>query len=216
MPQCFSYAREWLHLNNTRYDDIRRVWENEAKMPDLQDLDDLTVGEMGEYLANVRLALTEVPAENVLQAELYTREIENIEYMLKDLLLLRREKILRAVLEDREIKSSMTLAEEEFFNRLSRGFKGHTEFVEETLSGKVPSSQDREDISKEGADDETLGYIVVRFTRDIDTPFMGLDERAYGPFKSGDIATIPTANAQAWLRDGTVIRVVVEDPEESE
>ncbi len=42
---------------------------------------------------------------------------------------------------------------------------------------------------------------------------MGLDEATYGPFKKEDIATIPTENVRAWLRDGTVTRVVTEELE---
>jgi hypothetical protein len=33
----------------------------------------------------------------------------------------------------------------------------------------------------------------------------------YGPFKKEDVAVIPTVNARTWLRDGTVVSVVVKD-----
>ncbi|MHA1772332.1 MAG: DNA replication complex subunit Gins51 [Candidatus Thorarchaeota archaeon] len=199
-------------MNNKKYENIRSVWEEETQSTILLDLDDLTIGQMSEYLAGVRLALTEVPAENVIQAELYTREIENIEYMLKDLLLFRREKILRAALEGRKPKGTMTLAEEEFYNRISRGIQGHSEFIEAILTGKPLTIHDESTSSSEDLieEEEEMEYIAVRFTRPIDTPFMGLDEQTYGPFKKEDIATIPVVNAQAWLRDGTVIRVIIE------
>ncbi len=201
-------------MSEKTYDDIQTAWEEEKQSETLLDLDDLSLGKMSEYLSQVRLALTEVPADDEIQAELYTREIRNLEYMLKDLLMVRRSKIIKAALEHKEPKGVMTLSEEEFYNRISRGFAIHSEFVEATLTGRPVSSQSSEEVAADGFDDTELEYITVRFARTIETPFLGMDERTYGPFQKEDIATIPAANAQPWLRDGTVIRIVIEEHED--
>jgi len=202
-------------LTELNYDNIRRIWEREINSEELQDLDDLTVGKMAEYLSHVRLALTEVPADNNLQVEIYTREIENLEYMLTDLLKIRMRKILEAALAQQSPAGMMTIAEEEFYNRVSRGVSAHASFLESILTGSVSvdTKVERTTGDVEATENGGMEYVTVMFTRSIDTPFIGLDEKTYGPFEREDVATIPVANAQAWLRDGTVVRVVTQDVE---
>ncbi|NWF94879.1 MAG: hypothetical protein HXY34_01920 [Candidatus Thorarchaeota archaeon] len=195
-------------MSEIGYDDILRAWENEVREPDLQSLEDLRLGKMVQYLSKVRLMLTEVPAEDRLQADLLVSEIRNLDYMLRDLMVLRREKIVRAALAQRRPLGTMTLAEEDLYNRLSRGLAEHAEFLKDLLEGHMPQRPS----DAAGSDDtEKIEYVVVRFLRPISTPFMGLDERTYGPFKKEDIASLPRENVQAWLRDGTAVRVAMEE-----
>lgn len=191
------------------YNEISEAWQNEVETEELQDLEDLRLNKMVEYLSKVRYDLTETPAENHLQANLYTQEALNLEFMLKDLLMTRRTKILRAALTQRRPLGNMVLSEEELYNRLLRGFEGHEDFVRESLAGmpssplKRPADDDIANVEEDGVE-----YVLVRFMRSIDEAFLGLDESTYGPFKKEDLATIPAANARVWLRDGTVVRVM--------
>ncbi len=198
-------------MSEMTYDDIRRTWETELEEQDLQNLDDLRVGRMTAFLAGARLMLTEVPAENRLQAELLTREIKIVETMLKDLLVIRREKIIRAALSRRRPLGAMTLSEEDLYNRLVRALDEFEEYMNGVLTGQQKSSiKKTEEQHTDSKEEETVEYVIVRFMRPIDSPFVGIDERIYGPFKVEDVATIPRENVQAWLRDGTVMRVTIE------
>jgi DNA replication initiation complex subunit (GINS family) len=199
------------------YDDIRKTWEDEKSSESLQNLEDLRLSKMVAYLSSVRHLLAETPSENSVQVDLLTQEGLNIEFMLRDLLMIRRTKIINAILSNEKPKGSMTLAEEEFYNRVSRGMSGHSDFVEEVLAGtpvptmkrsKKKKKKDSPPPKKKPADSDDLEYVMVRFLRPVEDPFMGLDEVVYGPFQEEDIATIPTANAKSWLRDGTVARIV--------
>ena len=141
--------------------------------------------------------------------------------MIKDLLMIRRQKILAAVLKDEKPRGTMTLAEEEFYKRLIRGIESHTEFVNDIVTGKpmptiTKKKKEKEETVSSDIDDDSLEYVMVRFLRPVEDTVMGLDEMIYGPFRKEDVATIPTANAKIWLRDGTVTRVVpaVEDADE--
>ncbi len=196
-----------------RYDSIAEIWDKEVHSEELLDLDDLTVGRMAEYLRQVRIALTEVPAEDTIQEDLYRQEIENLEFMIRDLLTLRRDKILMAVMEGRDVNAGMLLTEEEFYGRLKRAFQSHTKLVEDILIGSHIAQPETTVVVGGDTSEETVEHILVRFTKTIDTPFVGIDERVYGPFEREDVAVIPALNAQPWLRDGTVIRIV---PERSE
>ncbi len=203
------------------YTDIESAWEQETANESLQDLEDLKLSRMVSYLSEVRISLAKTKAEDQLQADLLAQEALNVEFMLNDLLLLRQDKILKAAVAQRRPIGTMTLAEEEFHNRLLRGVEGHQEFVKGALTGTPPSTTKRSTRKKRKKGDdkadvppeEVTDYVLVRFLRPVKDAFMGLDEATYGPFKKEDIATIPTENARAWLRDGIVIRVVAEELE---
>ena len=158
--------------------------------------------------------LAETPSGNVIQIELLQEEGINVEFMIKDLLMIRRQKILSAALRNEKPRGSMTLAEEELYKRLIRGLESHEEFINSIVTGTpAPAitkqkSKSNETPNTSDIDEDTLEYIMVRFLRPVKDSVMGLDEGIYGPFKKEDVATIPTANAKIWLKDGTAARVV--------
>ncbi|MGY5859772.1 MAG: hypothetical protein RTU63_10420 [Candidatus Thorarchaeota archaeon] len=207
-------------MSEINYDDIKTAWENEIANEGLQDLADLRLSNMVSYLSKVRLELASTNADEVLQADLITQEALNIEFMLKDLLEYRRDKILKAALSGRKPTGDMTLTEERFYKDTQRAFESHTEFVKESLSGASPKLKPKakkskttkkkvDDISEDETED--IDYVVVRFLRPIGEQFMGLDEKTHGPFEKEDVAKLPAANVRIWLRDGTASRIVPED-----
>ncbi|MHA2070368.1 MAG: DNA replication complex subunit Gins51 [Candidatus Thorarchaeota archaeon] len=198
-------------MSNTLYKDINAAWAAETANDELQNLEDLRLSKMTEYLSKVRFALTETPAEKQLQADMYTQEALNLEFMLKDLLMLRRNKIIRAAMAQRKPLGAMVLSEEELYNRLLRGFEGHSNFVREALTGMPSSTLTRPtDGGEVSPQEDVVDYVIVRFLRSIDDSIIGIDERTYGPFKKEDLITIPADNARVWLRDGTVVRVATD------
>jgi len=186
------------------YGDIMQVWEDEIENDNLTDLEDLKLSRMSAYLSDVRLNLAETPSDNQLQADLLTQEALNVEFMLREILTLRRSKILSAALESKKLGGATTLSEEELYNRLVRGVESHSKFVDAILAGTSVEQDASEDME----------HVTVRFLKPLET-FMGLDDISYGPFKKEDVVIIPTANAKFLLRDGTVERIIV-DMEESD
>jgi len=206
-------------LSEIGYNDIKNAWEDEISNKTLQNLVDLRLSKMVSYLSKVRLELASTNADDVLQADLLSQQALNIEFMLKDLLEYRRNKILRAAFSNREPTSDMTLPEEDFYKEIQRALDSHIDFVKEALSGAIPQSKPKGKKRKTPKkSDETLDeiiedidYIIVRFLRPIKEPFMGLDEKTHGPFEKEAVAKIPAANARTWLRDGTASRIIPED-----
>lgn len=207
-------------MSEMNYDGIKQAWEDEVENEALQDLADLRLSKMISYLSSVRLALASTEAADALQSDILQQEALNIEFMIKDLLELRKNKIMKAILVGRKPPADMTLTEEEFYTRVQRAFDGHLEFVKESLSGLTVSGKKKkrkkdDEIGKveqiEEAEPEGIDYVIVRFLKPISEAFLGLDEITYGPFAKEDVATIPVANAKAWLRDGTASRIVPED-----
>jgi DNA replication initiation complex subunit (GINS family) len=202
------------------YENIKNAWVDEAENETLQDLADLRLSKMISYLSNVRLLLASTSADEPLQADLLTQEALNLEFMLEDLLVLRRDKIMKSALIDRRPTGVMTLAEEDFYDKTQSAFDNHSEFMKESLAGAVSSHTKKKTKKGKGAKEleeesleepDKMDYIVVRFLRPIDDAFVGLDGQTYGPFKKEDIARIPTANARTWLRDGAAVRVILDD-----
>lgn len=207
-------------MSEISYDDIRIAWDDEISNEALQNLADLRLSKMVSYLSKIRLELASTNADDILQADVLTQEALNIEFMLKDLLEYRRNKILKAALSNRKPTGDMTLVEEGFYKDTQRALDSHTEFVKESLLGTTPQSKPKdkkEKTTKKKSEDtldediESIDYIVVRFLRPIKEPFMGLDERTHGPFEKEDVAKLPAANVKIWLRDGTASRVMPED-----
>jgi len=200
-------------LSDFGYDEIKDAWESEIENEGLQDLGDLRLGKMISYLSNVRLSLASTDAEKRVQADILTQEALNLEFMIEDLLNLRRQKILSAAISGYRPRGDMTLAEEELYNRTQRALDGHTEFVKDSLAGSKPKKKadHRPKGPKESHVSETVEFVTVRFLRPISEAFLGLDERTYGPFNKEDVAKIPAANARTWIRDGTVVRIVTKE-----
>jgi DNA replication initiation complex subunit (GINS family) len=206
-------------LSEISYNDIKNAWEDEISNNALQNLADLRLSKIVSYLSKVRLELASTDADDVLQADLLSQQALNIEFMLKDLLEYRRNKILRAAFSNRKPTGDMTLAEEGFYKETQRALDSHIDFVKEALSGATLQSKPKGKKGKatkksgETPDEiiEDVDYIIVRFLRPIKEPFMGLDEKTHGPFEKEAVAKIPVANARTWLRDGTASRIIPED-----
>ncbi len=204
-------------MTDLEYTDIETTWKNELENEGLQDLGDLRLSKMVSYLSGVRLALASINAEERIQADIMTQEALNIEFMLEDLLKLRKQKILKSAISRQRPRGDMTLSEEEFYNRFQRALDGHTEFIKESLAGspsptkKKKKKVTKKEVSEPSFDSDVIDYVTVRFVRAIEESFMGLDEKTYGPFKKEDIVMIPAANASLWLRDGTVVRFILEE-----
>lgn len=207
--------------NEADYDSVRIAWERELENDHLLDLQDLELSSMVSCLSNTRIQLAKTKAEQELEASILTQEVMNLEFMIEDLLLLRKRKILAAVAANEDLQSDMTLQEEEFYNRLKRAFKAHQNFVDMTIAGKTGSETSSQEDDRslpqqlpEDTDEE--GYVLVRFLEPIEDKFIGLDEAEYGPYREEDLATIPAAIARTWLRDRIVARVVPEGLERNE
>lgn len=207
-------------MSDLEYTDIQTAWKTELENEGLQNLGDLRLSKMVSYLSGVRLALASIDAEKRIQADILTQEALNIEFMLEDLLELRKQKILKSTISGHRPRGDMTLSEEEFYNRFQRALDGHTEFIKESLAGspsptkkkkKKKKTTKKKEAPEPPSDSDVIDYVTVRFLRAIEEPFMGLDEKTYGPFKKEDIVMIPAANASLWLRDGIVVRFIPEE-----
>ncbi len=193
------------------YGEIEETWAREVRNEKLQDLEDVRLSKMIVYLSKVRLSLAE--AKDDLHEKLLNQEGQNLEFMLRDLLILRRDKIIRTAMTLTKPEGLMTLPEEEFYNRLIRAFKGHFEFVTDSLRGVTHSRASRPMDIEHGEYDESeeLEYVTVRFIKGTGIPAEGLDGRTYGPYEKEDLARMPASTALVWINQNIAVRVISED-----
>jgi hypothetical protein len=176
----------------------------------LQPLTSKRLTKMVIYLSKVRLMLASDSTDDKLQKELLKQEALNLEFMIRDLLLLRRQKILNLVLARRLLsEDQVTMNEVDFYRKTKFAFDNHNEFVESSLAGAstIPQSDTGKDLDSSAGTE----YVTVRFLKDIDNAFMGLDGLEHGPFKKENVAMIPYKNAMNLSQDGAVSRVIFED-----
>ena len=197
-------------MSETGYEEIRRAWAEETKNHALQMLSGRSLSRMVSHLSKARVDLAGIAAENRLQASILTQEILNMEFMLRDLLEIRRRKILDSVMRGSPPSVELTIEEEEFHNRLKRAFDGHHEFVKASLTGEVTET-DSAEVQSDSSEEEDDGYVMVRFLRSLNEPFVGIDELVHGPFEEGSVAMIPDGKAtRRWLEDGTLSRLILD------
>ncbi|MHA2025423.1 MAG: DNA replication complex subunit Gins51 [Candidatus Thorarchaeota archaeon] len=209
-------------MSDLGYSDIQAIWKSELENEGLQDLGDLRLSKMVSYLSSVRLSLAALDAEERIQADILTQEALNLEFMIEDLLELRKQKILKSAMSGHRPRGDMTLSEEDFYNRFQSSLDGHTDFVKESLAGTPTPTKKKTKKKKQTkkkkpeppSDTEEVDYVYVRFLTDIKDQVMGIDEKTYGPFKKESVVRLPAANVSHWIRDGTVVRFVPEEDSE--
>ena len=115
---------------------------------------------------------------------LVIKEYENLRKIAKAIVNKRNEKLVLLALRGKRETTGMTSEEADFLGHLSRAIEANESqlafiFEEGNGSGK------RDNIKR------------VRLLKDI-SPYKGLDERVYGPFKAGEEVDLPAEEAQ-WL-----------------
>ncbi|TXT56913.1 MAG: hypothetical protein BAJATHORv1_20511 [Candidatus Thorarchaeota archaeon] len=198
-------------MSKITYNDVYRIWKSEIGSDDLRNLEDIQLGDISSYLSEVRLSLAHTEAENHLQASLLTQEIQNLEFMIRDLLKIRCRKIISAALSQEKPQGLMTISEEDLFNQVLRSIKTHAHFIENTIAGTISDEEPEKTLSETKSEhsshDDEIKYVTVRFLKDVPAT-VGIDGSTLGPFKAEDIALVPALNARNMINDRVAVRVV--------
>jgi DNA replication initiation complex subunit (GINS family) len=115
---------------------------------------------------------------------LVLREYENLRKIAKAIVGKRTEKVVLLALRGKKEASGLTREEAHFLSKISGA-------IEENDAEMAV-------LFEEGGENGKKNNIKrVKFIKDID-PYKGLDEKVYGPFRTGEIAQLPLDEAQ-WL-----------------
>lgn len=123
-------------------------------------------------------------------------EVRNIERLIKTIFAKREKKIVDAALkffDSNVVPENMTKEEKEFFDKIV----------------KLLEERREKTISKILSRERKIKKLIV-FEEDV-PQFVGADEKIYGPFKKGDIASLPEENMKILIEQGVARELEVKE-----
>jgi DNA replication factor GINS len=192
-----------------RYERLHQAWRKESTTEDIQGIKDDFLREMRQYV----LELNRVPLDSgALVGRLIQTEKQHVNQMLEELTENRLEKIIRRELEGKPIDAQALTPEEQRLHsnlrQLLASYRGGSELVTQEQVRAPPAPGPQREPSTPFTKSEE-GLVVVRFLQALPA-IMGVDMKAYGPFKPEDVASIPKQNAVNLIRRGIAKLVEIE------
>ena len=176
------------------YDVLNELWRKELESEGLIKLPEDLAQKLKEYIGSLKHYL-KVSDKETLSAEIKEAAIEAISKLVKELFELRLRKILRHVLNNTQPENLFQF-EMRFYPNLLKLIQDYREDVEEMAT--AVAYQDWEQVKSR--------YEVVSFLKDVDQ-IVGPNLEVYGPFKAGDVASLPAETARN-LELASVVRII--------
>ena len=179
------------------YNELYEAWKHEKLSPELQPLPKDFYVKLAEYVRKIREE-SHMLDEKTTRGRLLMHEAENVRKMVRGLVLLRRDKVVKlASMGEAVHVEGLTKEEEKLVNEVSPSFESFQGLGKEIVSGRLPQAS-REKPKKR----------VLRFLKE--TPaIIGADMKTYGPFQPQDVASLPAENAKILTKQGVAVEVDV-------
>ncbi len=179
------------------YNELYEAWKKEKDGAELQPLPKDFYARLADYVRKIREE-SRMLDEKTTRGRLLRHEAENVQRMVKELVLLRRGKVVRlASMGEGVPVEGLTEQEEKLIKEVAPSFESFQGFGKEIVSGRVPQVT-REKPKK----------LVLRFLKE--TPaIIGADMKTYGPFQPQDVASLPAENAKILTKQGVAVEVEV-------
>jgi len=178
------------------YEELFEAWKKEKENTELQPLPKDFYANIANYMKKIKEE-SRMLDKKTTRARLMHREFENTKKLVKDLMKLRREKILRKTVTGKILSEDSLTTEEK---GLHHGFlpfaESYQAFLKNVLRGQLIQLEKKEKQKK----------VLVRFVQEIPA-IIGSDMNTYGPYRVEDIATLPPENARILIKQGIAIEV---------
>lgn len=200
------------------YKTLQNVWEKELREKELQNIPDTLLHEMKDYITTLNRTPTD---EDTLSGQLTRKEKEYANRMLRELIENRLRKIVtREVMGEPIDAQAMTPEEQRLHSNLRQLLTGYRQGVDLPDVIKVPAQtkpapskpapvKRKKPVPQPIIKPDEVELMVVRFLQPIPA-IMGIDMKAYGPFQSEELGTIPVQNAENLIKRGIAKKVEVE------
>jgi DNA replication factor GINS len=196
-----------------RYQRLHRAWLQEQEKDELQSIGDEFTREMKQYTQDLNRALG---GAETLTGKITQIERQHVNHMLSELIEARLKKIVRSELESRPIDAQALTPEEQRLHanlrNLLTSYRDGSELptaAVETPAKAPMAPKQRPEAPATPAKPSEPDLVVVRFLQQLPA-IMGVDMKAYGPFKPEDVASIPRQNAVNLIRRGIAKLVEIE------
>jgi DNA replication factor GINS len=182
------------------YDEVYDAWRKERESTELQPLAKDFYARLAGYVKRIREE-TKMLDERTAKARLIKHELRNARRLIKSLVQLRYEKIFRAATAGETISTEVLTEEEErLCGKMLPLAESYQEFLQSILLGRLLPSEETKEKPKR---------VLVRFLKDLPA-IIGADMKAYGPFRTEDVGTVPAENAVVLVKQGIAARVELE------
>ncbi len=177
------------------YEELFERWKGEKLSEALQPLPEDFYRRLSSYIAELVDGLRLLD-EKSFKAQLMAEELGRARRLASDLISLRFEKLMRAVLNGGALPSSIAREEERLRVMLLELAMYVEDLKRSVEEGREPP----------GPWPIGTKVLAVRFLEDVPA-IMGIDMKEYGPFKREEVAALPLENAEALIRRGVAERI---------
>ena len=178
------------------YDTLYEAWLRERENAELQKLPRNFYAETAEYIRRIRRDTRMLESKSV-KARLLAQELPRAKRMVKELVALRFEKLVKQV-KSGEPPSNETLTseEEEIVLELRPSFERFQAVLRDSVRVKTTESEEKTRQARK----------LLRFLKEVPA-IVGADLKMYGPFVAEDVATLPAENARVLVKHGVAMEV---------
>jgi len=178
------------------YNEIYSIWRREIKKSELVELPNNFYLKVCDYLKKLREE-TKMIDKKAIKARLMQIEEKNVRRMIREIVDVRRKKIVKTTVIGEKISLNFLASEEQDLYRLFSHFSENFQESLEQLFDGHPLTVGGEAKSKN---------IILRFLKEVPA-IVGQDMKMYGPFKAEDVASLPAANAKILIKQGLGERI---------
>lgn len=181
------------------YNELYEVWKQELESPEFVRLPPDFYQRIAEYLRRIREESRMLDKKTV-KARLLESEMRNVKRMLREVIQVRYNKLIRKAVKCERIPLEILSCEEKkIYTSTLPLAEAYHNFTENLMQGQLLKL----DIEKEHKN------IVLRFLRDVPA-IVGVDMKIYGPFKVEDVGSLPAENAKILIKQGLAEKVEAE------
>lgn len=178
------------------YDELYEAWTKERETKEVQVLLKDFYVKLADYIKKMKEE-SRMLDEKTVRAKLLRRESNNVTKMVKELIMLRHEKVLRKTITGEIVaKDALTGEEEKLLGEISPSIESYQTLLKDILGGRSPRIEVK----------EKPKTMILRFIQEIPA-IVGADMKAYGPFKPEDIASLPIENARILIKQSVAVEV---------
>lgn len=176
------------------YDDVKRVWLAEKASRELVEIPEEFYQNVAKYLAQLNL---ELKRSEPLRGELLHEELQNVFQMVQEIYLSRTLKAIDEVAQGR-LPDSLLERERYAFNEIRQSLeKLCADLIPPAITGSAELAAPRE-----------ITNVLLIMQAEVPT-IVGDDLRQYGPFKKGEISSLPRRSAELMVKHGLARKIEV-------
>lgn len=185
------------------YKKLYESWKREAENAEIQRLPSNFYSETAHFFQKLKEEGRMLDKRSV-KAKILRDEIRKVKRIFQKLFEIRYNKLVEKATKGQKIPSDfLTVEEKRFYTSILPFTEELQNLAEDIPLGYTPKEDRKQELKK----------TVVRFVNEVPA-IIGADMSTYGPFKTGDVASLPVENSKILIKKNLAKRVEVQFPRE--